>query len=80
MGVYLRAKFQDSNIILTSFRQEEGDFTQTPTLTSKQAPKKPTTIRNNRQAEDSLKNYIIHQISTFVNIGCLQNCVLLRIL
>ena len=24
MGVYLRAKFQDSSIILTSFRQEDS--------------------------------------------------------
>ena len=45
MGVYLRAKFQVSSIILTSFRQG-GNFTP-PSSTSKQTPKKPTQIRVN---------------------------------
>ena len=46
MGVYLRAKFEISSIILTSFRlgREGGDFTPPPPP-SKGAPKKPTQIR-----------------------------------
>ena len=44
MGVYLRAKFEVSSIILTSFRQG-GNFTPLPT--SKRTPKKPTQIRVN---------------------------------
>ena len=44
MGVHLRANFQVSSIILTSFRQG-GNFT--PPLTAKQTPKKPTQIRVN---------------------------------
>ena len=41
MGVYLRAKFEVSSIILTSFRQ--GVILLPPT--SKRTPKKPTQIR-----------------------------------
>ena len=44
MGVYLRAKFEVSSIILICFRQGEGKFT---TPTSKRTPKKPTQIRVN---------------------------------
>ena len=49
MGVYLRAKFEVSSIILTSFRLERGwgDFTPPhyPPASSKRTPKKPTQIR-----------------------------------
>ena len=49
MGVYLRAKFDVSSIILTSFRQGGGgNFTLHPP-TSKGTPKKPTQIRVNVQ-------------------------------
>ena len=44
MGVYLRAKFQVSSIILTGFRQGGGNFTP-PSPISKQTPSKPTRIR-----------------------------------
>ena len=43
MGVYLRAKFEVSSIILTIFTQG-GNFTP-PTTTSKRTPEKPTEIR-----------------------------------
>ena len=43
MGVYLRAKFEVSRIILTGFRQG-GNFTP-PHPTSKRTLKKPTQIR-----------------------------------
>ena len=47
MGVYLRAKFEVSSMILTSFRQwrEGGGGCLTPSRTSKWTPKKPTQIR-----------------------------------
>ena len=47
MGVYIRAKFQDSSIILTSFRQrgEGGVILHTYTPNSKQTSKKPTQIK-----------------------------------
>ena len=48
MCVYLRAKFEVSNIILTSFRQgEEGGviLPLPPIPTSKRTPKKSTQIR-----------------------------------
>ena len=44
MDVYLHVKFEVFSIILTSFRQGEGEWPPPP-LTSKQAPKKPTQIR-----------------------------------
>ena len=47
MGVYLRAKFGVSSIILTGFRQW-SNFTPPP-LTSKRTPKNPTQIRVNSQ-------------------------------
>ena len=43
MCVYLRAKFEDSSIILTSFRQARSFYS----LPSKRTPKKPTQIRVN---------------------------------
>ena len=43
MSVYLRAKFEVSNVILTGFRQG-GNFTHP---TSKRTPKKPSQIRVN---------------------------------
>ena len=43
MGVYLRAKFEVSSIILTNCRQWEVILP--PSLTSKRTPKKPTQIR-----------------------------------
>ena len=43
MGVYLRAKFEVSSVILTSFRQ--GVTSHHPPPTSKQTPKNPTQIR-----------------------------------
>ena len=46
MGVYLRAKFEVSSIILTSFRQGVI-LPPTPTFTSKGTTKKPTQIRVN---------------------------------
>ena len=45
MGVYLRAKFKVSSIILTSFRQGEGIILPLPPPTSKRTPKKSTQIR-----------------------------------
>ena len=47
MDVYLRAKFEVSTIILTSFRQKNYPPTPPPlhTHTSKRTPKKPTQIR-----------------------------------
>ena len=53
MCEYLRAKFEVSSMILTSFRQEGGEEFNPPpihpphthTLTSKRTPKKPTQIR-----------------------------------
>ena len=45
MGVYIRAKFEVSSMILTSFRQ--GVILSPPT--SKRTPKKPTQIRVKRQ-------------------------------
>ena len=44
-GVYLRAKFEISSIILTSFRQ--GVILPPPSPTSKRTPKKTTQIRVN---------------------------------
>ena len=44
MSVYLRAKFEVSSIILTSFRQG-GGIIYRPPPTSKRTPKKPTQIR-----------------------------------
>ena len=41
MGVYVRAKFEASNVILTGFRQ--GVIL--PPTTTKQTPKKPIQIR-----------------------------------
>ena len=43
MGVYLRAKFEVSSIILTGFRQGGGNSPPPPT--SKQTPNKLTHIR-----------------------------------
>ena len=40
MGVYLRTKFQASNIVLTSFRQGKGG--------GKRTPKKRTAKRNSK--------------------------------
>ena len=45
MDVYLRAKFEVSSIILTSFTQEGGGVNFTPPHTSKRTLKKPTQIR-----------------------------------
>ena len=45
MDVYLRAKFEVSSIILTSFRRDS--FTTPLPPTSKRTPKKPTQIRVN---------------------------------
>ena len=45
MCVYLRAKFEGSSIILTSFRQ--GVILPPPLPTSTQTPKKPSQIRVN---------------------------------
>ena len=42
MGVYLRAKFEASSIILTSLRQGVILPPPLPTTTSKRTPKKPT--------------------------------------
>ena len=44
MGVYLRAKFENSSIILTSFRQG-GWVILCPPPDLKQTPKEPTQIR-----------------------------------
>ena len=44
MGMYLRAKFNVSSIILTSFRR---GVILPPSPTSKRTPKKPTQIRVN---------------------------------
>ena len=45
MRVYLRAKFEVSNIILTSFIQGGGNFTPSPPPPYlKRTPKKPTQI------------------------------------
>ena len=46
MGVYLRAKFEVSSIILTSFRQ--GVILSPLPPTSKRTPKKPTQISVNK--------------------------------
>ena len=43
MGVYLRAKFEVSNKIPTSFSKGGGEFYPLPS--SKRTPKKPTQIR-----------------------------------
>ena len=47
MGVYLRAKFEVSSIILTSFRLGGGVILPPPPLlpTSKRTPKKPNQIK-----------------------------------
>ena len=47
MDVYLRAKFEVSSIILTSFRGRGGGefYHPPPPPTSKQTPKKPSQIR-----------------------------------
>ena len=49
MHVYLRANFQGSSIILTSFRQVVILPPVSPILTSKQTPKRPTQVRVNLQ-------------------------------
>ena len=66
MSVYLRAKFQVSNIILKSFRQgvilppsRARAHTHTHTHTSKQTPKKPTQIRVN---SDTLKKCYVTNV------------------
>ena len=45
MDVYLRAKFEVPSIILTGFRQREGEGNLPPSSTSKRIPKKPIQIR-----------------------------------
>ena len=45
MGVYLSAKFEVSSIILTGFRDGEGDFTSPPKKKPQPPQKKPTQIR-----------------------------------
>ena len=45
MGVYLRATFEVSSIVLRSFRQGVGANFTPPPPTSKRTPKKPTQIR-----------------------------------
>ena len=47
MGVYLRAKFEVSCIILTGFRQGWGGGGVILPPSSKETPKKPTQIRIN---------------------------------
>ena len=46
MGVYLRAKFEHSSIVLTSF-SKGGGVILPPSPTSKRTPKKPIQIRAN---------------------------------
>ena len=56
MGLYLRAKFEVSSIILTSFRQGGwGNFTTCPPPT-KRTPKKPTQIRVHTKEQTVLKS------------------------
>ena len=62
MGVSLRAKFEVSRIILTSFRQG-GNFTPSPT--SKEAPKKPTQIRVKTKATAKIKKYLLRRCAFF---------------
>ena len=60
MSVYLRAKFQVSNIILTSFRQGVILLpSRAHTHTSKQTPKKPTQVRVN---SDTLKKCYVTNV------------------
>ena len=58
MDVYLRAKFEVSSVILTSFRQVGGGGGKLPPplSTSKRTPKKPTEIRVKYQTETHLLN------------------------
>ena len=65
MGVYLRAKFEVSSIILTSFRQGEcGNFTP---HRSKRTPKKPTQIRVNNLFVFFLSRFIsLTELKTFL--------------
>ena len=58
MGVYLRAKFDVSSMILTSFRQG-GSFTPPPPPTSKGTPENPAQIRIKK--ESSFKKYRLAQ-------------------
>ena len=47
MGVYLRAKFEVSSVILTGFRRGGGNFTPHPLPPQNQTPKKLIQIRVN---------------------------------
>ena len=58
MGVYLRAKFDVSSIILTSFRQG-GNFSPPP---SKRTPKKATQIRVNANLQNLFRDVVYYKI------------------
>ena len=58
MGVYLRAKFEVSSIILTGFRQ--GAIPPHPPATSKRTPKKPNQIRvTKNKGIANFENYFV---------------------
>ena len=56
MGVYVRAKFEVSSIVLTSFRQW-GEIYPPPPSTSKQTPKKPIHIKVKKWVIKAWKRY-----------------------